>query len=56
MLLRDFDGTQTVYPAKAPLPELIRTGDEEEGILVTHRYVKSEERDPQGRIVYLESH
>ena len=54
VVLRDFDGTKTIYPAKMPLPEMISNGDTDEGILVTRHYAKTNQRDEHGRTVYVE--
>ena len=54
VVLKDFDGTKTIYPAKMPHPEMISNGDTDEGILVMRRYAKTDERDEHGRSVYLE--
>ena len=37
VVLRDFDGTKTIYPTKMPLSEMISNGDTDEGILVIRR-------------------
>jgi hypothetical protein len=55
VILRDFDGTQTIYPAEVPLAPVIRTADTEAGILITRRYIKTEETDHQGRKVFVQS-
>ena len=55
VILRDFDGSETVYPAGLPLSAVIRTGDDAEGVLVTRRYIKSEETDTLGRVVYVQT-
>jgi len=52
--LIDFDGTRTIYSAKMPLPEFISNSEADEGILVRHSYVRSDHRDEQGRIEYVE--
>lgn len=54
VVLTDFDGTKTIYPAKIPLPELISNDDTDEDILVTRHYAKTDQRDERGRIVYVE--
>jgi hypothetical protein len=54
VVLRDFDGTKTIYPAKMPLPELISNSDADEGVLVTRSYAKTDQRDENGRTVYVE--
>ena len=54
VVLRDFDGTKTIYPAKMPFPELLSNSDTDEGILVTRSYVRTDQRDEHGRTVYVE--
>ena len=54
VVLRDFDGTKTIYLAKMPLPGMISNGDSDEGILVMRRCAKTDQRDEHGRIVYVE--
>ena len=54
VVLRDFDGTKTIYLAKMPLPGMISNGDTDEGILVMRRCAKTDQRDEHGRIVYVE--
>lgn len=54
VVLRDFDGTKTIYTAKMPLPELISYGDTDEGILLRRRYAKTDQRDEHGRTMYVE--
>lgn len=55
VILRDFDGTETVFPKDPPLPEIIRTGDTATGLLVTRRYLKTQQTDRDGRVIYEES-
>jgi hypothetical protein len=54
VVLRDFDGTKTIYLAKMPLPGMISNGDTDQGILVMRRYAKTDQRDEHGRTVYIE--
>lgn len=54
VVLKDFDGIRTIYPAEMPLPEIIRTSDESEGILMIRHYVRSEQRDEAGRLIYFQ--
>lgn len=54
VVLTDFDGTKTIYTEKMPLPELISYGDADEGILLRHRYAKTDQRDEHGRPIYVE--
>ncbi len=54
VVLRDFDGTKTIYPARMPLPDMISDGDTDEGILVMRRYAKTDQQDGHGRTLYVE--
>jgi hypothetical protein len=54
VVLRDFDGTRTIFPSNMPLPELISNDNTDEGVLVRRRYGKTDRRDEHGRIVYDE--
>ncbi len=57
VILRDFDGTETVFPQRSPLPEVIHTGAAEPGtdLLITRHYIKTAEVDSEGRPVYVQS-
>jgi hypothetical protein len=52
VVLRDFDGTETIYPVDASLPEVIGTGDSDSGIQIRRSYVKTALKDAEGRIIY----
>jgi hypothetical protein len=54
VLLRDFDGTRSIYPTDLPLREVIHTAQTELGIDVGKTYVRTEERDERGRTIYAE--
>jgi hypothetical protein len=54
VVLKDFDGTKTIYPSRMPLPELISNDNTDEGVPVRRRYGKTDQRDEHGRIVYDE--
>ena len=54
VVLKDFNGTKTIYPAKMPLPDMISNGDTDDGILVMRRYAKTDQQDKHGRTVYVE--
>jgi len=54
VLLRDFDGTRTIYPVEPPLREVIHTAQTEFGIDVGKTYVRTEETDEHGRTIYAE--
>lgn len=54
VVLRDFDGTKTIYSSLMPLPDLISNDNTDEGIRVRRRYGKTDQRDEHGRVVYDE--
>ena len=54
VILRDFDGSETVFPAELPLKMIIHTGQIDLGILIGKTYRKTEERDRRGRVIYVE--
>jgi hypothetical protein len=55
VVLRDFDGSRTIYPTELPLRELIQTAETEElGTVVGKIYAKTDETDDHGRVVYTE--
>src|SRR4029077_8884938 len=55
VVLRDFDGSRTIYPTELPLREIIHTAEAEDlNTEVVKIYVKTDEKDDQGRIVYAE--
>lgn len=56
VVLRDFDGSRTIYPTDPPLRELIHTAETEDlGVVVGKMYRKTDEKDEQGRVVYGET-
>ena len=54
IILRDFDGTRTVYKTETPLRNLISTTQSELEITISKTYVRTEETDDSGRIIYKE--
>ena len=55
VVLQDFDGSRTIYPAELPLRELINTADVEDlGTVVGKIYAKTDETDDHGRVIYTE--
>ncbi len=54
VILRDFDGTETVYPTELPLRDVIHTGISDMEMLVTRAYAKTGEKDARGRPVYIQ--
>jgi hypothetical protein len=55
VVLRDFDGSRTIYPTELPLREINSTVEAEDlGAEVVKSYVKTDETDETGRIIYSE--
>jgi hypothetical protein len=55
VVLRDFDGSRTIYPTELPLREIISTTEAEDlGAEVVKSYVKTDETDEHGRVIYTE--
>jgi hypothetical protein len=54
VVLRDFDGTRTIYPAELPLRDMIHTEQTDLEIAVDKIYVRTDERDEHGRTIYSE--
>jgi hypothetical protein len=55
VVLRDFDGSRTIYPTELPLRNLIHTAEVEDLETVVGKiYAKTEETDDHGRVVYTE--
>jgi hypothetical protein len=56
VVLRDFDGSKTIFPTELPLKNVIHTADSDLVTVVEKLYVKTEEKDDSGRVVYAEQH
>jgi hypothetical protein len=54
VVLRDFDGTRTIYPAELPLRDVIHTEQTDLEIAIDKIYVRTDERDERGRTIYSE--
>ena len=54
IILQDFDGTRTVYKTEEPLRDVIGTEQSDMQVTVNKTYVRTEEKDESGRIVYAE--
>ena len=55
VILRDFDGSRTIYPTELPLRDLIQTAETEDlGTVVGKIYAKTNETDDHGRVIYTE--
>ncbi|MEQ1947195.1 MAG: nitroreductase [Bryobacteraceae bacterium] len=55
VILRDFDGSRTIYSAALPLPGFVHTTEVQDlGALVGKTYVKTADTDDHARVVYAE--
>ena len=55
VVLRDFDGSKTIYVTRLPLKNIIHTAETEDlETVVGKNYRKTGEKDEYGRIVYAE--
>jgi hypothetical protein len=55
VVLQDFDGSRTIYPAELPLQDLIENAETEDlGTVVGKVYAKTDETDAHGRVIYTE--
>ena len=55
VLLRDFDGSRTIFPAKLPLKNVIHTSEVQDlEAEVGKIYARTEEKDEHGRVIYTE--
>lgn len=55
VVLRDFDGSRTIYPTELPLRDFIQTAETEDLETVVGKiYAKTQETDEHGRVVYTE--
>ncbi len=54
VILRDFDGSKTIFPAELPLREVIHFAQTDLGVTVNKSYVRTTEKDDSGRIIYAE--
>jgi len=55
VVLKDFDGSRTIYPAELPLQQMIHTAEIQDlEAMVGKTYRKTEERDEHSRVIYAE--
>ena len=55
VVLKDFDGSKTIFPTELPLRDVIHTAETEYlDTVVGKMYLKTEEKDDEGRVVYAE--
>jgi hypothetical protein len=54
VVLRDFDDSRTIVPTSLPLKDTISNVETDLGAATGKVYVKTDEKDDQGRVVYAE--
>ena len=54
VILRDFDGTKTIFPTELPLKRVIATDETDLDITVGKIYVQTDQKDEHGRVIYIE--
>jgi len=54
VVLRDLDGSRTIFPATLPLKDILSNVETDLGVAVRKVYVKTDEKDNQERVVYEE--
>jgi hypothetical protein len=53
-VLRDFDGSKTIFPTELPLKDIIATTETDLETVEGKIYLKTDETDDHGRVVYAE--
>jgi hypothetical protein len=51
VVLRDFDDSRTIFPTTLPLKDIISNVETDLGVAAGKVYVKTDEKDDQGRVV-----
>jgi hypothetical protein len=54
VILRDFDGTRTIFPTELPLKRVIATDETDLEVVVGKIYVQTDQKDEHGRVIYIE--
>ena len=54
VVLRDFDGTRTIFNTDLPLRDIVHTAQTDMELTVNKTYRRTTEQDEQGRPVYVE--
>jgi hypothetical protein len=54
VVLRDFDGTRTIFNTDLPLRDILHTGQTDMDVIVNKTYRRTTEQDEQGRPAYVE--
>ena len=54
VVLKDFDDSKTIFSTTLPLEDIISNVETDLGAASEKVYVKTDEKDDQGRVVYAE--
>jgi len=54
VVLRDYDGSRTIFSTDLPLKDLLFNTETDLGAAAPKAYAKTEEKDDHGRVVYSE--
>ena len=54
VVLRDFDGSRTIFPVELPLRDVIHTAQTDGEVTVSKTYIRTEEKDDSDRVIYSE--
>jgi hypothetical protein len=54
VVLPDFDGSKTILPIELPLKDIIPTAETDLETVAGKIFVKTDEKDDHGRVVYSE--
>lgn len=55
VVLRDFDGTRTIFTTELPLRDVIGAAQSDMVVTVNKTYIRTSESDENGRIIYQET-
>ena len=54
VILQDFDGSRTIFPAELPLERVIHSAQSDMEVTVDKSYVRTDQADDRGRPIYVE--
>jgi len=54
VVLQDFDGSRTIFPASLPLRDVIHSAQSDMVVTINKAYVRTDEKDEDGRTIYVE--
>lgn len=54
VVLRDFDGSRTIFKTRVPLRDVISAAQSDMVVTVNKTYIRTAETDEGGRVIYQE--